>query len=92
MPVEMPEEPAGCAPGNINARAAAAHVAAADVTTRTKSMATISFLIVDVKDDTTGAHFTAVFSPLSVPEVGELYYLFLYYYSFVGCDSIELLN
>jgi hypothetical protein len=46
--VEMPTEAACCAPAG-NARAAA-WVVKAEVTTRTKSMAAITFLIVDVEE------------------------------------------
>ena len=46
----MPAEAAcSCAPGNA-ARAATAWVAKAEVTTTTKSVAAITFLIVDVKE------------------------------------------
>ena len=47
--VEMPPEAACCAPAG-NARAAARVAKAAEVTTRTKSMAAITFLTVDVEE------------------------------------------
>ena len=47
--VEMPPEAACCAPAG-NARATARVAKAAEVTTRTKSMATITFLTVDVEE------------------------------------------